>query len=405
MDAVTIFNNIIHQYDLAIQPMTLLSIGLARETFTKLAIITVAVALCNHLLRTQVDAADANVELFKTMLTLYFFFLLIQSYPEWLPLIGKTFKSVGIHLATEVGQTAGADFARNPGLIVSQGIAIGMKMLNLGFKICGWKNLGLTLVAVACSGVVIFCFIRIAIEVLLVDIGSRIILGVGVFMLGFAGSEWTKDYANKYISTMFNLGIKMLFIYVLVGIGCSITNNWISDMVKGGEGAFLDNLVAIVTATGVYYMICLKVPDMAASLLSGHTAPGFGAGDANVRSIATGSKIAALGAVGAVIGGIGGAKAVSAAWKAASGKMDAPSSAPGQGKGAGLGAKGMGTAAGAVKTLGSAMGARAKEKFTEAVRNTSGGRLAHIIKHSEKPLEKPKEKPKEPDFAETFLTK
>ena len=50
MDAVTIFNNIIHQYDLAIQPMTLLSIGLARETFTKLAIITVAVALCNHLL-------------------------------------------------------------------------------------------------------------------------------------------------------------------------------------------------------------------------------------------------------------------------------------------------------------------------------------------------------------------
>jgi type IV secretion system protein TrbL len=378
MDAVTIFNNIIQQYDQAIQPMTLISMAFARETFTKLALITVAVALCNHLLRTQVDAADANVELFKTMLTLYFFLLLIQSYPEWLPLIGKTFKSVGIHLASEVGQVSGADFARNPGLIVSQGIGIGMKMLNLGFKISGWKNLGLTLVAVACSAVVIYCFVRIAIEVLLVDVGSRIILGVGVFMLGFAGSEWTKDYANKYISTMFNLGIKMLFIYVLVGIGCNITNHWIDDMVKGGQGAFLDNLVAIVTATGVYYMICLKVPDMAASLLSGHTAPGFGSGDANVRSIVTGSKIAAVGAVGAVLGGIGGAKAVSAAWKAASDQsgIGAGSRSPISKAGQGLG-----TAAGAVRTLGSAMGERMKEKFTEAVRNTSGGRLAHKIDH------------------------
>lgn len=376
MDAVTVFNNIIQQYDQAIQPMTLLSTVLARETFTKLALITVAVSLCNHLLRTQVDAADANVELFKTMLTLYFFFLLIQSYPQWLPLIGKTFKSVGIHLATEVGQVSGADFARNPGLIVSQGLAIGMKMLSLGFKISGWRNLGLTLIAVICAGVVIYCFIRIAIEVLLVDIGSRIILGVGVFMLGFAGSEWTKDYANKYISTMFNLGIKMLFIYVLVGIGCNITNRWIEDLVQGGQGAFLDNIVAIVTATGVYYMICLKVPDMAASLLSGQTAPGFGSGDANVRSIVTGSKIAAVGAVGAVVGGMGAAKAVSAAWNAARVQGSESPQTPGAHV-----AKGLGTAAGAVRTLGSAMGDRMKEKFSEAVRNTSGGRLAHKIMH------------------------
>jgi hypothetical protein len=43
--------------------------------------------------------------------------------------------------------------------------------------------------------------------------------------------------------------------------------------------------------------------------------------------------------------------------------------------------KGVATAGGAIKTLGAAMGSRAKEKFSEAVRNTSGGRLAHKIKN------------------------
>ncbi len=386
MDAVTVFNNIISQYDAAIQPMTLLSVGLARETFTKLALITVAVALCNHLLRKQVDAAEAQVDLFKTMLTLYFFFMLIQSYPQWLPLIVKTFKNVGLELATQVGQTSGADFAKNPGLIVTQGISIGMKMLNLGFKICGWKNFGLTLVSVACSGVVIWCFILIAIEVLIVDIGSRIILGVGVFMLGFAGSEWTKDYANKYISSMFNLGIRMLFIYVLVGIGARITNNWADDMVKGGQAAFLDNLIAIVAATAFYYKVCLRVPDIAVTLLSGQAESGFGAAGGSARAIVTGGQIAAAGAVGAVIGGVGGAQAMASAWKAANtkNKVD-PANQGKSGKTAfGAGAA-VNATAGAVKTLGSAIGSRVREKFTSAVRDTSGGRLAHKINHESTP--------------------
>ena len=56
MDAVQIFNQIIGQYQSAISPMTLLSVGLARQTFTMLALITVALAWLNQILRSKVDA-------------------------------------------------------------------------------------------------------------------------------------------------------------------------------------------------------------------------------------------------------------------------------------------------------------------------------------------------------------
>ena len=66
----------------------------------------------------------------------------------------------------------------------------------------------------------------IAIELLLLQIGSQIILAGGIFLLAFSGLEWTRDYAERYVHTFFHIGVKMLFIYILVGIGAGLTKNW-----------------------------------------------------------------------------------------------------------------------------------------------------------------------------------
>ncbi|MFH0754233.1 MAG: P-type conjugative transfer protein TrbL [Candidatus Omnitrophota bacterium] len=382
MSAEVVFNNIINQYETAISSMTVFNLLLAKETYYKLALITVAVALINHFLRTQVDAAEANVEFVKTIITLYFFFFLISSYTEWLPLIGQTFKNIGFQLASNVSKTAGVDYIKNPGGIVSLGLHLGEKVLGFGMHLFSFRNIGLTIVSVLCAAWIIYSFARIAVEVLLIDIGSRIILGVGVFMLGFGGSPWTRNYAEKYISAMFNLGIKMLFIYALVGIGCNITNDWIDKMIKGGSGDFLGNILAMAAATYVYYMICLKVPDMAATLLSGQVSPGFGSGDANIRSIMAGTGAVAMGIGAKAVGMVGGMSAVKQAWQTASSKMGStPQDASSSKKVMdGLG-KGFGTAGGAVKTLGTAAAFRTKEKVAGALNNTSGGRLSNIIKY------------------------
>jgi len=52
-----------------------------------------------------------------------------------------------------------------------------------------------------------------AVEVLLIEVGSRIICWAGMVVLAFAPQEWTRDYATKYINACFSIGLKMMFIY------------------------------------------------------------------------------------------------------------------------------------------------------------------------------------------------
>ena len=82
------------------------------------------------------------------------------------------------------------------------------------------------MVTVLAAAVVMYCFAVIAIELILIQIGSKIILAGGIFLLAFSGLQWTKEYAERYVHTFFHIGIKMIFIYILVGIGAGLARDW-----------------------------------------------------------------------------------------------------------------------------------------------------------------------------------
>ena len=44
--------------------------------------------------------------------------------------------------------------------------------------------------------------------------------------MAFSGLQWTRDYAERYVHTFFHIGIKMIFIYILVGLGAGLTKTW-----------------------------------------------------------------------------------------------------------------------------------------------------------------------------------
>jgi len=299
--AVTIFNELVKQYEGSFALLKPNSIICAKETYTNLALITVAWTFISHLLKKGVDAVEANMEFIRTFIFLYLFFLLIWNYDSWLPLIFQTFKNVGQTIVTV--DYGGGNIANsikkidNPGEIINAGWSIAGNILDTAKKAGGLTAIGLWLVAVGCSAVILFCFGRIAVELVLIDIGSRIILLAGIFMLGFAGSAWTRPYAEKYIAAMFNVGIKMMFVYMLIGIGLSLTNGWASLVASAPPDKMIETYVAVVMATFVYYMLCLRLPDIASSMLSGSFSLGFGAGDANVRSVLMGGAAVAAGMV------------------------------------------------------------------------------------------------------------
>ena len=79
-----------------------------------------------------------------------------------------------------------------------------------------------------------YCFAVIGLELILVQIGSQIILAGGIFLLAFSGLQWTRDYAERYVHTFFHIGIKMIFIYILVG-----TRGWIGPKLVTSTGLSL----------------------------------------------------------------------------------------------------------------------------------------------------------------------
>ena len=114
-------------------------------------------------------------------------------------------------------------------------------------------NLAVDLVSVVTIVVILYCFGTIAVELLLIQIGSQIILAGGIFLLAFSGLEWTRDYATRYVHTFFHIGIKMLFMYILIGIGGGLTNNWANTLSNiSNNNLIFQYYFAMVMATFVF---------------------------------------------------------------------------------------------------------------------------------------------------------
>lgn len=264
--AVSIFNQLLGQYNGSIASIQSASIEIAKELFNAVALVSVAVLGINRLLSKSVDMAAVNIELIRLLIYLNVFYLFITQYDRFLPLIFNSFRAAGIYMGS---RTAGYTLSTNPGSIINVAVNIASKILNIANKHTSLANIGLSLIAVGAAAVVLYCFGVIAIELILIDIGSRIILAGGIFLLAFAGSPWTREYAEHYVHAFFHLGLKMLFLYILVGIGAGLTSHWSQILDNVPVGQIIEYYIAVIMASFVYYKICQKLPDQAVVYFSG----------------------------------------------------------------------------------------------------------------------------------------
>jgi type IV secretion system protein TrbL len=358
---MTIFNQLIGQYSGSISAIQSGSIVLGKELFNAIALLSVGLLGINRLLRKNIDMVDSNIELIRWLIYLNVFYLFITQYDQFLPLIINSFQQAGTYLG---GQASGSYIMPNPAGIISNGFDVGLKILGIGLKQTLFLNLGAALVTVIAVVVILYCFGMIAVELLLIQIGSQIILAGGIFLLAFAGLEWTREYAEHYVHTFFHLGIKMLFMYVLIGIGAGLTNSWAQTLTNIPFNLTFQYDFAIVMATFVFYMICQKLPGQAAVYLTGRMSMNFDAVPSLPDVIKAVAKIPAS-AVGAAAGIQGMSKAVSLATQVGKSNLES------QGKKTSL--ENIGIAA--IKTLGAAK----KVEWDKKVDDTKGGKLAKDI--------------------------
>jgi len=366
---MTIFNQLTGQYSSSISAIQSGSIVLGKELFNCIALFSVGLLGINRLLNKNVDMVGSNLELIRWLIYLNVFYLFITEYDQFLPLIINSFQQAGAYLG---GQAGGSYTMPTPAGIISNGFNIALKIVGIGFKQTLLLNVGMALVTVVAVVVILYCFGMVAVELILIQIGSKIILAGGIFLLAFAGTTWTREYAEHYVHTFFHIGIKMLFIYILVGIGAGLTNSWAQTLDNIPFNLTFQYDFAIVMATFVFYMLCQKLPGQAAVYLTGRLSMNFDAvpslPDVVKGSIALSKKAVEVG-TGMYAGMQGNTKASNAAVQAAKadfaaqGKTASPQDIQNE----------------AIKTLGAAKKAMKEAQWDKKVDDTEGGKLAKSI--------------------------
>jgi type IV secretion system protein TrbL len=270
---------------------------IARSLFWKLAAIEFAWStIVWALQQDQMQSFVASVV--KKLIGIGFFYALLLNASSWMPAIVDGF--------TEAGKQASGVGSLTPSLVFDRGIDVANAVLS-GVGVLGvLKNPIVSIVAGWAAIFIVIAFIIIAGQLLVTLIESYIVITAGVLFLGFGGSRWTTDLAQKYISYAVATGVKLFMIYLIIGVALAQSATWAALLAT----ASFTNIFVVLGASVLLAFLAFQIPNMAASMLSG--APSLTAG-------------AAVGAAGAMAAGTvaAGASVISPAMQGARGGMQA----------------------------------------------------------------------------------
>lgn len=347
-------------------------LSIAKNLFAILAAIQVAWAAVLWLLNRN-EGMNIIAEYAKMLMVIGFFWAVLLNYNTWVPAIYGGLQHVG----EQMSGTA----SLSPGDVFKTGLTMATHIYHNTEAKGFWESIGGSILSIACGAVLFYVFIRIAIEMVILLIGGKIILAGGLVLLAFAGTKWTMSYAERYFTFAITLGVRLLLITLVVGLGQTLADGWINLINNPPGDEIIQTYLTVIGAALLYLGIAIKVPEMGASALTGSLSlNGFSgmAGAAVAAGTAAGVKAGMMAAQGASATAKEGAGAV-AALRAATG------AAHKQGVDAGL--TGMKLASSvppaAIRSLSSAGRQVATESFEEFKKNmtkdTVGGRVANQI--------------------------
>ncbi|TKF87412.1 type IV secretion system protein, partial [Vibrio sp. F13] len=112
-----------------------------------------------------------------------------------------------------------------------------------------------------CGLIVLVVLALIAAQLTVLIVGAFVILNGGVVMMGFLGSEWTRDHAMNYFTTVLGMSVQIFIMQLLVIIGNELFMGFIDTPSEG----VADYLMMVVMSI-IYYALVATVPNMASSL-------------------------------------------------------------------------------------------------------------------------------------------
>ena len=268
----------------------------AMNLAVSLAVITLALTALMTLVQGD-DLSKMVSKLLQTGLLFGLFFGLIHLGGTWIPEWLNSFMAIGAKASGLQGLS--------PNSVFLVGANIAGKMFSTIWKV-GLTHIPTALLCMFTGFflLIIYCFICAELTVNLVKTYALVAVGPIIFALG--NSDFTRSAVTNYLQKIIGMGLHLMILYVLVGVGVSLSNKWILlfQKAQGAEDFVIQTIVPVIGGLVVLYLVIKNVPAFIATI-SG--AAGFrNYGDAAIAASMTGAGVMAQTMAKATgIGGMG----------------------------------------------------------------------------------------------------
>lgn len=251
----------------------------------------------------QADLGEIVHELVKYILVIGFFYALIEHSTDWASAVVNSFREAGAH-------ASGFPRELMPGDVFSLAVEFSEKIVNAGVSILS----PVTSVLVGISAIIVLlCFAFIAALIFVTLVEAYVIINASVLLLGFGGSQWTRDFAVAPLRYAVAVGVKLFVLTLLVGLILQAANGWAAK--------YTNDQASVLTLVGLS-LVCAyltrTIPELMGGMISGTSMGGGGAIGSMAALALTGGAMAAGAATSGAAAGAAG-EAAGAAGGAASG--------------------------------------------------------------------------------------
>lgn len=291
-------NSLIENFTSKLQGIQSIFQNGARNLFLSLAVIAIVWSYGQLLIK----GGELNTiffELVKTIMTVGLFWWLINDCADLLFTLFKKFGEWG-GKQTNFGVHSAAD-------VINQGSSIALNLLSVEggvFDMAVWVASVIGLV----FGMYVFitCVI-LGVNIIILEVEFYFFCYIGVFILGTAGSEWTKDSSIAYLKKLIAYSVQYFATLVVAGIAFSAMEKYTEQVNKMTSANDVSGTcLAMLSLLGIFLVISKvqqTIPQALAGLFGGGSTGGYDASGIGAKA-ALGTA-AAVGGVALKAGGAG----------------------------------------------------------------------------------------------------
>ena len=223
------------------------------------------------------------------MVVMLIWFAMIDN-PDWVQQILDQAKSLA-------GSAGGINTAKTtPSSVAGMGIDLFdgfmLKVKEQKFSLTDIKIILFGLLILFVGLGMIILFVLTGLMYFITQVEASMVLSVGILMLGFLGSSWTKQWGQAFMTYIVAVCIKIIVTLILISIMQTITSTWAGKITAAPAfGDLLNVAIYILLGAGIMLFLVMNIPAIAAGIVTGVSTASLGG------AMAAGGAIMAAGAM------------------------------------------------------------------------------------------------------------